>query len=212
MVPLTIDRQRLVSRLLIAIGAVIVASSSAQGEWLIADGGMSADPAVLAKIQSDARAEIDKFTIELKKNPKNLAALQGRGQKYTTTWQLRKAVSDFSRALKLDPNDRSTYRMRADAYHLWKKYKKSIADYTKEIELAPDKYKGYVNRAYVESDAGLTQAAIEDCSKSISLKPNFHAYNLRSRMYGRLGQKEKQEQDLADSWAQPDSHEPYPED
>ncbi len=98
----------------------------------------------------DQDSAIAAFTESLMLNPKNAAALIGRGGAYLERKDYADAVADLTAAIQLKPDTTQgclAYFTRATAYLRWGDYEKAIADATAAIGLNPNFADAYFTRS-----------------------------------------------------------------
>ncbi|WP_299982837.1 SPOR domain-containing protein [Desulfobacula sp.] len=60
------------------------------------------------------------------------------------------------------------------AWYYKKEYEKAIKNYDIEIEMEPENHVAYFNRAFCFAALGKNKEALDDLSKTLNLKPDFH--------------------------------------
>ena len=98
----------------------------------------------------DHDSAIAAFTESLLVNPKNVAALMGRGGAYLERNDYTDAIADLTAAIQLNPDSAAAYwayTTRATAHLRWGDYEKAIADCTAAIQLKPDLADAYFTRS-----------------------------------------------------------------
>ncbi len=107
------------------------------------------------------------------------------------------ALSKLDEAVALSPEWALLYYNRAVAHSRLKHTENAIADYTRALDL---KYEhsdqAYVGRARQYFGSDRFDLALADCSRSIEIKPNAHAYGTRAHLLLEDGQFEKAQDDL----------------
>ncbi|MGA2253019.1 MAG: tetratricopeptide repeat protein [Thermoguttaceae bacterium] len=98
----------------------------------------------------DYDSAIATFTESLLVNPKNVAALMGRGGAYLERKDYADAIADLTAAIRLNPDSTAAcwaYSTRGTAYLRWGDYDKAIVDLTAAINLKPDFADAYFARS-----------------------------------------------------------------
>ena len=98
----------------------------------------------------DYDSAVAAFAESLLVNPKNVAALMGRGGAYLEREDYADAIADLTAAIQLNPDSTAAYwayTTRGTAYLRWGDYEKAIADCTAAIQLKPDLADAYFTRS-----------------------------------------------------------------
>jgi len=111
----------------------------------------------------------------------------------------RVAVENYKLALINKPFDRALIESKAWAYVQLFEYDSSYMDYKLVTELEPD-YLSYFNLAYILDIQGKIKESIENYTKSIALKNDYHiSYNNRGYEYFKLKKFKEAENDYTRS-------------
>ncbi len=144
-----------------------------------------------AYAKGDYQAAIDILNSVIKKNSRDSEAYYLRGNSYFVLNLLDKAVGDYTKTIALDPNYYKAYYVRASIYYSQHKYAESINDYSKALEKGADAYKYddslYVTRAESYAFMDNWQAAYNDFSQAIAIKPDYLHYLQRALVSKHLG-------------------------
>ncbi len=109
------------------------------------------------------------------------------------------AIEYYKLALIYKPNDRVFLESRAWAYRQISELDSSFMDYLLVSKLEPD-YLSYFNLAYILDIQNKIKESIENYSKSIDLKDDYHiSYNNRGYEYFRLKKYKEAEKDYTKS-------------
>jgi formylglycine-generating enzyme required for sulfatase activity len=79
--------------------------------------------------------EIEQYTQEIKKNPKNERAYYFRSNSYMFLNEFKKAIADFNELIKLNPGEIYYYYLRGTAYTYNENYNSAIADFSTVIRM-----------------------------------------------------------------------------
>ncbi len=110
-----------------------------------------------------------------------------RGNVFTSTDKLNKAITAYSQAIELNPYFAQAWNNRGVAHSRTNQFDKAIADYDKAIQLNSDFVEAWNNRGIVYSTLDQFEQAISDYSRAIELKSDFAGcYNNRANAYARL--------------------------
>ena len=88
-----------------------------------------------ADAPASADAAIAEFTAALQTDPKNLAALKGRGDLYLAAGQYAEAIADYAAAIEFDRDNRSRYRDRGWAYYSDGQYQLALDDFNEILHI-----------------------------------------------------------------------------
>ena len=134
---------------------------------------------------------IEEYSMAIKKNSNYSDAYYNRGNIFSKTGEIDKAIDDFTSTIKLD-SDPLAYNNRALAYLRKRDYEKAIEDNTTVINLLPNCSFAYYNRGNTYDDKGDLINAIEDYSRAIAIDENYAmAYNNRGFSYLKMQDYDK---------------------
>ena len=131
------------------------------------------------------REEVQRYTEQIKQNPNDANAYNGRGMAYWYLKQHEKAIQDLNKAIELNPNFSAPYSKNAyihlGYYHL------AIDDCSKSIALDPNGPIAYNSRGVAYLRLKQYERAIDDFNKALELDPNYTtAKNNRKACYDAL--------------------------
>lgn len=109
--------------------------------------------AIALKAAGDLDAAAEDFQTIIKLDPRNFAAVMGRGYVRFQQMKHRAAIKDFSTAIRLNPKDAVAWNNRGYNLHQLGLYSEAIDDYDKAIELAPKYALALQNRAWLLATA-----------------------------------------------------------
>ena len=147
--------------------------------------------------KGEARQAIELCSLVLDLDPRNVAALNLRGNAYVRLGLNTKALADFSSIIRLDPANAEGYRLRAGVYALGHRNALALADYDRAVALAPKEALAIEARGHFYQTIGNYPAAIADLSVVIARVPLLaRAWN--SRCWTRFLSNRELSQALAD--------------
>jgi len=118
--------------------------------------------------------------LALELDPKNITALNLRGNVHLSLGENPRAISDFSRAIELSSHDPEAYRFRAHAYAVQHIDRLAIADYDRAVSLAPADPINVELRGHFYQERMRYALAIADFTTVIALRPGLaRAWNSR---------------------------------
>jgi len=124
------------------------------------------------------------FTAEIKTNPNDAAAYNGRAEAWRATGKPEEALKDLNEAIRLTPNDARAWYNRGNIYKDTRENDKAIHDYNEAIRLDPKLFPAYLNRGVAYSNKKDFIKAISDYDEAIRLDPKYSkAYNNRGFSY-----------------------------
>src|SRR5579862_9266913 len=130
--------------------------------------------------KSEPRKAIAYCDWALALDPKNLTALNLRGNAYLSLGESAKAVADFSRAIELSSSNPEAYRFRARAYAMQHLDRLAIADFNRAIALAPADPINVELRGHFYQERRRYALAVADFTSVIALRPKLaRAWNSR---------------------------------
>jgi tetratricopeptide (TPR) repeat protein len=165
--------------------------------------GRQANP---AERQRRLERWIAQATMEIQKNPQDLAAYERRGSTYISMKNYDLAMLDANTIIQKSPQSPIGYRLRSSVYRVIGNNSKAEADRQKSIKLtwepqlktaeqqikkSPKNPSGYVKRGEARMRLNNYSSAITDYSKALQLDPkNLEALSNRGHLY--LMQKQHQ--------------------
>ena len=127
------------------------------------------------------------WTDVIKKYPQTSEGYLNRGQYYTDTDQLDKALPDYNATLLLNPRSALAHINRGNVYGRKGNYPQALTDYTSAIKIDPRASKIYLNRGNVYGLQGMIDSSIIDFTRAIKLERNYlDAYINRAISYSKL--------------------------
>jgi tetratricopeptide (TPR) repeat protein len=144
------------------------------------------------------REAVPHFSVQLQRNPKDIAALYARAAAYERQGKFDLAIKDIDAAIGLVPGEwprefaSSPYNIRAQLWQQKGDSDKALKDFAEAIRLAPDQPQAYFNRARLWESRGAMDQALADYNRAIERAPE-HAptYAYRGRLYSNQGKFEK---------------------
>ena len=126
---------------------------------------------------------IKSFSKAINIDENNSKAYNNRGLCYLLIGKNSLGLIDFNKAIKLDRKNPFFISNRATCYDNLKKFNNAYNDYSNAINLNKNIGLFYYNRAITQNSMNTPnyQEAIEDLTKSISLKTNYSDFNLTVR-------------------------------
>ncbi len=151
-----------------------------EGDWLwVVSGSIEGWLPVSRVIPVDQALAF--YTNEIRSNPGNSGAYNGRGITWEDKKQYEVALADFNEAIRLAPSDSVAYSNRSRIWGLKKDYQKALADCDEAIRLDPRFTEAYQKRGWVWEQTKDFDRAIADYNEAIRLDPQFaSAYNGRA--------------------------------
>lgn len=126
----------------------------------------------------------------LRLDPKNVVALNCRGEVHRKRERFDSAQADFDEALKLEPDNYQTFYFRSRLYQATKSFQPALADMNEAVRLAPEHYY-FAARAELLFEMGNYEEALKDYTEAIRLRPEIRDYYAdRARVYRRAKQPE----------------------
>jgi tetratricopeptide (TPR) repeat protein len=125
-------------------------------------------------MQEKYQNAVDAFTLFIKIDPDNAFVYKNRGVAYMKMKEYDMAIEDFQKAKELAPGLQGTASNLGVAWYCKKEYEKAIKNYTAEINRTPEESFLFFNRALCYADLDQNQKALEDLSRTLELKPDFH--------------------------------------
>jgi tetratricopeptide (TPR) repeat protein len=126
------------------------------------------------------RKAIEYCNLALELDPKNVTALNLRGNAHLSLGEDSEAIADFSRAIELSPHDPEAYRFRAHAYAVQNRARLAIADFNRALALAPADPINVELRGHFYQAQRQYAPAIADFTSAIALRPELaRAWNSR---------------------------------
>jgi tetratricopeptide (TPR) repeat protein len=106
-------------------------------------------------------------------DPRNVGALDLRGNAFIMTGQSARALADFSRAIAIAPSDPNGYRFRGVVYTALRRDREALADYNRALVLAPGDLLTIEFRGHLHQVAGRYALAIADFTTVIDAQPGL---------------------------------------
>lgn len=105
-------------------------------------------------------------------------------------------VADLDKSIELDPNSLETYEMRGMLHEIMGNHQLAQIDYNRILATEPDNIAALTWRASLRAQhLNDLQGAVEDFTRLIQLKPDSWGYEQRSKLYSKLGDHERANQD-----------------
>jgi tetratricopeptide (TPR) repeat protein len=115
-------------------------------------------------------------------------ALMNRGNAYSATGDLDKALQDYNEAIRLDPENAGAYVNRALELARRGELEPAMEDYAKAITLKPQQWEAYFNRAAQLQRQGKFGDALVDLNEVARINPKFAGTHVnRGNIYVRQG-------------------------
>lgn len=137
---------------------------------------------------------VSAFTTAAEQNPSDAGAYYGRARAYVALNQFQNACDDLDKTLLLKPNYVDAQRLRALARGLLASKgstgdnaEKALLDYG-AVDSNQLSAGDYVLRGFLNKQNGNLKEALQDCTKSIAMKPTAVAYTERANVYMTLSQ------------------------
>ncbi|MCK5695738.1 MAG: tetratricopeptide repeat protein [Desulfobacula sp.] len=130
------------------------------------------DKGVLFFKQGQHQQAIEIFSKLIEIAPGNAEAYKNRGVSYMKQEKFDLAIEDFEKAKELFPELKGLYSNLGVAWYYKKEYEKPIEN--DEIGMAPENHVAYFNRALCLAELDKNKEALDDLSKTLSLKPDFY--------------------------------------
>ncbi len=124
--------------------------------------------------QKEYQRAIDAFTKVIDIAPDHLESFRIRGAIYMKLNKHDLAVRDFEKAVLIDPGKEGVHSDLGTAWYYAENYHKALEYYDIEIEQGHENHLVYFNRALCLEQMGQVDKALEDLSKSLSLKSDFY--------------------------------------
>lgn len=124
--------------------------------------------------QNQYQQAIETFSKLIETAPGNADAYKNRGVSYMKQKEFDLAIEDFEKAKDLFPELKGLYSNLGVAWYYKKEYEKAIENYEIEIGMAPENPVVYFNRALCLAELDKNKEALDDLSKTLSLKPDFY--------------------------------------
>lgn len=146
-------------------------------------------------------AAIQGFTEALKLDPKDAAALSGRGDAFWQKGDYAQAIADFDAAIKLTPTDAVLFNNRGRSLLGKGEHERALADFNEALRLSPRGFPAaFRNRAFVLTLQKDPTAAIADCERALLGSPkDALAYATRGFARAKQGDLAKGLADLAEA-------------
>lgn len=122
---------------------------------------------------SDTASAIADFDAALKRNPRSIAALTGRGHANLVKGDAAAAIRDFSDAILINPKSVIALNNRGLAYRKAGDEVKALADFTMAIGVNPVYALAYNNRGYAYEAQGRLPEALADFRRALLLDPSL---------------------------------------
>jgi tetratricopeptide (TPR) repeat protein len=84
--------------------------------------------------EEDLKLAITGCSALIAQEPRDAAAYVLRGDAYSASGDLTRALADYAKAIEINPRDAETYYRRGSAYHKQNTLGQAIEDFTKAIE------------------------------------------------------------------------------
>lgn len=150
--------------------------------------------------QGDVDGAMARYQKALEIQPDNVLAQYNLGVIHYRRNEWQPALERTARAIALDPKFKPAYVFRALARAKLGDLNGALGDNNTAITLDPSFILAYINRAEIFMDQGNYAAAIDDCSRILSLAsaPSDigYAHALRGDAYAKLGQKQQAREDF----------------
>jgi tetratricopeptide (TPR) repeat protein len=140
---------------------------------------------------NEGMKEIEKFTEELNKNPKDYQTYVYRAMAYGEKGLFGKSIADCDQAIEINPGFISAYSCRGMSYLGTKKYNEAIFDFNKVLEHDPNNVDVRYFRGIAKCKIKSFEAAISDCTVAIDKQAEEKAYYWRGLAY--LGKRMQDE-------------------
>jgi tetratricopeptide (TPR) repeat protein len=128
----------------------------------------------------------------LAKNDKAWTVFFERGNVYSKSGQLTKAIKDYDRVIEIKPDYCLAYNNRGTAYLALGQLHHALHDYTETIRLRPTYAPAYSNRSNVYCSLGRIDEALRDDTRAIELDAeNPVCYRNRAAVYFQKGAYDK---------------------
>jgi tetratricopeptide (TPR) repeat protein len=158
--------------------------------WLLGFAFLAFASQAHASPESDCRQEEDlKLAISggsalIAQEPGDAAAYVLRGDAYSASGDLTRALTDYAKAIEINPHDAETYYRRGSAYHKQNTLGRAIEDFTKAIEIDSKLHGAYYARAEIYREKGDLARALSDYDAAIAVNPRATwAYISRGAVY-----------------------------
>ena len=127
-------------------------------------------PTAYAVPATDNTYLIEKYTEEIRQNPKDVEAYFSRGLIYNGNDD-KKAIEDFSMCIRLEPGNVRGYLHRGIAYRNDAQYTNAVKDFDKAISMDPKNATIYMNRGYAYHLAKDYDKARADYNTVLKINP-----------------------------------------
>jgi len=118
-------------------------------------------------------AAVEQIDRALKRNPKDVAALNNRGNALLALRRFDEALVSYDRALALRPAYADALCNRGAALHLLKRYDEALAACDRSIALQPDYAEAHANRGNTLRSLQRHNEALAACDRALALVPDF---------------------------------------
>src|SRR5579864_1333016 len=130
--------------------------------------------------KAEPRKAVAYCDLALAVDPKNLTALNLRGNAYLALGESTKAIADFSKAIEISSSNPEAYRFRARAYAMRHLDRRAIADFDRATALAPADPINVELRGHFYQERRRYALALADFTSVIVLRPRLaRAWNSR---------------------------------
>ncbi|MBN2808887.1 MAG: tetratricopeptide repeat protein [Deltaproteobacteria bacterium] len=129
---------------------------------------------VEALVNEEFQKSIDRFTLFIEIDPGNAYVYKNRGVAFMKLKQYDSAIQDFEKAKAISPSLKGIHSNLGVAWFCKKEYEKAIENYTQELIQTPEESFLFFNRALCYSELQQNENALQDVSRALELKPDFH--------------------------------------
>lgn len=121
--------------------------------------------------KNDYQQAVANYSKAMQADPRDTAAVRGRGFSYIGMGDYAHALADYDKAIAMNPKDPAAYLARGYTYYAMEKHDQAIADLNESIRLNPNSAVSYRVRGDVYSAKKAPDDAISDYGKAIALNP-----------------------------------------
>ncbi len=121
-----------------------------------------------AQADSILDEEVQKYTIQIEMDPKEIHAYQKRGETYVRAQHYLEAIIDFNRILKTDSRNEKIYFLRGEAYFGLKQWEKALNDFDSALKINPNNPDIYIMKSRAQLEKKAYQEALNSLEKARS--------------------------------------------